>query len=148
MRADQLHVTLCFLGEVDIEGFEGADRVVSELACNMAGVVELGGYVCLPSPRRTRVVALGIDDRGGTMAALFQAAARGLEKETGYVRESRPFRPHLTIARLKQPLSLGLTPDTRTVPLEVGSVCLYESMLGRTGARYQVLREAKLHIGE
>jgi 2'-5' RNA ligase len=147
-RADQLHVTLCFLGEVESAALSGALRVVSELPCTMGGVVGLGGLVCLPSPKRTRVVALGIDDREGVTTRLFEAVAGGLEKEAGYHREKRPFRPHLTIGRFKQPVSLGPQADSATVPFDVGSVCLYESTLSRAGARYTVLGSAKFDIAK
>jgi 2'-5' RNA ligase len=45
---------------------------------------------------------MGIEDRAGELGELQKA----LEEEcvaAGFAREARPFRPHLTVARLRQP---------------------------------------------
>ncbi len=139
-RRDQLHVTLCFLGEVGGEATERATRVLSEVPCTMGGVVSLGGYICLPSAARVRVVALAIKDGEGILTALFERVASGLEREGLFLREARPFRPHLTIARLRRPGKLGLSADMPEAAFGIRSVCLYESVLSREGARYQVLQ--------
>jgi 2'-5' RNA ligase len=143
---DRLHVTLCFLGEVGEEACAGAVRVVSELPCTMGGVVELGGCIYLPSSGRARVVALELTDRDGIVADLFEAVAAGLEREAGYVREKRPFRPHLTIGRYRQPVRVELSADVRPVAFAVGSVCLYESRLSHSGAQYTVLETAEFDV--
>ncbi len=145
-RRDQLHVTLCFLGQRDGEATARAARVLSEVPCTMGGVVSLSGYLCLPSPARARVVALAIEDGEGILAALFERVASGLEREGLFQREARPFRPHLTIARLRRPGRLGLNADMPRVAFEIRSVCLYESVLSREGARYQVLQAVEFDI--
>lgn len=142
-RSDQLHVTLCFLGEVGVPETAQATRILSEVPCTMGGVVSLGGYVCLPSPARARVVVLGIEDSEGVLLRLFERVASALEHEGLFRRETRPFRPHLTIARLREPRKLGLTADMPRVEFEVRSVCLYRSVLSREGARYEVLRAVR-----
>ncbi len=139
-RRDQLHVTLCFLGERDGEATERATRVLSEVPCTMGGVVSLGGFLCLPSAARARVVALAIQDDEGILAALFERVASGLESEVLFQREARPFRPHLTIARLRRSGKLGLSADMPGAGFEIRSVCLYESVMSREGARYEVLQ--------
>lgn len=145
-RRDQLHVTLCFLGGVSGTQAEHAARVLSEVPCTMGGVVLLGGYVCLPGAARARVVALAIEDGEGILGALFERVASGLEREGLFQREARPFRPHLTIARVRRPGKLGLSADMPTTALEIRSVCLYESVLSRDGARYQVLQAVEFDI--
>jgi 2'-5' RNA ligase len=142
-RREQMHVTLCFLGERDGEATERAARVLSEVPCTMGGVVSLGGYLCLPSAARARVVALAIQDDVGILTALFERVASGLEREGLFQREARPFRPHLTIARLRRPGKLGLSADMPRAAFEIRSVCLYESVLSREGARYKVLQAAE-----
>jgi 2'-5' RNA ligase len=146
MRRDQLHVTLCFLGELGGEAAERAARVLSGVPCTMGGVVSLGGYVCLPSAARARVVALAIEDGEGILTALFERVASGLEREGLFQREARAFRPHLTIARLRRPGKLGLSADMPTAAFEVRSVCLYESVLSREGARYKMLQAVEFDI--
>lgn len=142
-RTDRLHVTVCFLGEVGSAQLAQATRILSELPCTMGGAVFLGGYVCLPAPARARVVALGVEDGEGVLMRLFERVASDLEREGLFRRETRPFRPHLTIARLREPRKLGLMADMPKVEFEVRSVCLYRSVLSREGARYEVLRAAR-----
>ncbi|MHB9148719.1 MAG: RNA 2',3'-cyclic phosphodiesterase [Thermoleophilia bacterium] len=142
-RSNQLHVTVCFLGKVGAPESAQATRILSELPCTMGGVVSLGGYVCLPTPARTRVVALGIEDGADVLLRLFERVASALEREDLFRREIRPFRPHLTIARLREPRKLGLMADMPRVEFEVRSVCLYRSVLSREGARYEVLRAVR-----
>ena len=143
-RAEQLHLTLCFLGEVEATKVERAVRVVSAVPCTMGGVVLLGGYVCLPSEARARVVALDVDDPEGVLTALYEWVASGMERQGVFEREARPFRPHLTIARLGRPCRLRPTSDVRRIPLGIRSVCLYRSILSREGARYEALQSAAL----
>lgn len=142
--ADQLHVTLAFLGEVGSDVAAAAQRVVSERRASMGGEVVLGGIVLLPTPRKARVVALGIEDGEGVLAGLFEEVWSGLAKAGGPGPETRPFRPHLTIARVRAPGKVHPRSDSPRERWRIRSVCLYRSRLTREGARYEVLTEAIL----
>jgi 2'-5' RNA ligase len=141
---EQLHVTLAFIGGAPPEKREAARRVLRETAALSAGQGQLGGVLPLPSSRRARVVALAIEDQEGVFGRLFEAVMGGLEGAGVMQREKRPFRPHLTIARLKQPLRIEPKSEASGRPYEVQSVCLYRSELRREGARYTIIERVPL----
>lgn len=139
MRPEQLHVTLAFIGAAEAGAGEAARDVVRAVPPDLGGTVTLDGYLLLPSPGRARVIALGFDDAGGAFAALFEHVMGGLERTGVMQREKRPFRPHLTIARLRVPAKLRPMAECDPVPYPVESLCLYRSDLRPSGAEYKVL---------
>ena len=85
------------------------------------------------------------------------ASEEGL-RSTGYKPESRPFRPHLTLARVRdeatpsdrQNLAEAITHVAAGAPkrFEVTEVSLMKSELRRSGAVYTCLYTAKLGAGK
>jgi len=143
LRPDQLHVTLAFIGAADARQAEAARIVVEGLrSCRGRGV--MARFLPLPSARRARVVSLEIDDVGGVFGNVFEEVMLGLEARAVMQREERPFRPHLTIARLRDPSKLQLRSDFGGVDFPVESVCLYRSDLRPEGVKYSVLARAIL----
>jgi len=134
----QLHVTLAFIGEVGLRQQSAARAVVEAIPPGLGGVAALSDYLFLPSPRRTRVVALAIVDPQQIFTTLFEAVMTGLEAEGVMKREKRPFRAHLTIARLRPPSEIRPKMECGRAVYPVSSVCLYRSELRREGARYTV----------
>jgi 2'-5' RNA ligase len=96
----------------------------------------------LTSAKKTRVVALDLDDRARVFGGLFERVMGGLETAGVMTREKRPFRPHLTIARLRMPGPVQPRSESGRAPYAIESVCLYKSELSREGARYSVLPPA------
>ncbi|HEY3240888.1 MAG TPA: RNA 2',3'-cyclic phosphodiesterase, partial [Acidimicrobiia bacterium] len=98
---DQWHVTLQFLGPV-----AALPPVVHGLGAAVAELTpfrfQLGGSGAFPNPRRARVVWIGAQDGAVAMAGL-AAAVTGALAPLGYEAENRPFRSHLTVARLREP---------------------------------------------
>jgi RNA 2',3'-cyclic 3'-phosphodiesterase len=135
------HLTLQFLGNhVDLDAVGAALRSLAV----RAGDVQLGGAGAFPSPRRARVLWLGVAT-GAELLVQLAASVGALLAPLGYEGEARPYHPHLTLARWKTPT------DARTIvdafgPAPVGEawrladVVLYESVLRSVGAQY-VARE-------
>ena len=142
MRPDQLHVTLAFIGAVDAAKASAACAVVDSLPADGGGAAEIMGFLMLPSARKARVVALELDDRTQVFARLFETVMGGLETAGVMTREKRPFRPHLTIARLRVPGSVQPRYESGRALYAIESVCLYRSELSREGARYSVVARA------
>jgi 2'-5' RNA ligase len=90
-----------------------------------------------PSLGRARVLWLGVEDQAPTVRA--QAVLAERLRAVDLRIEDRPYRPHLTLARLRSDLSheradelkeaLGALP--RPAAAEAGSLVLYRSRLGR-----------------
>lgn len=146
VAADALHVTLAFLGGRDRDG---AARIAD---------VALGGVDELPPPcltpiaaaalpvRRPRVVALDLADRHDRAAAIQSDVVERLAGAGLYEPERRPFRPHLTVARVrgKASVRLGALPVPPDEPIGPEAVVLYRSDLTPAGARYTPLARARL----
>lgn len=72
--------------------------------------------------------------------------------QEGYEVEGRPFRPHITLARVRAPLPVerlrGLARVARSVRaaamVRVERITLFESTLAPSGARYRRLHAAPL----
>jgi RNA 2',3'-cyclic 3'-phosphodiesterase len=146
---DQWHVTLQFLGPV-----EALAPVVDGLSAAVAGLepfrFRLGGSGAFPNPRRARVVWIGAQEGAGLMAGV-AAAVTGALAPLGYEAETRPFRSHLTVARLRDPgdvapalAVLGDGPVGETWTVE--EIVLYQSRLSPSGSRYSVLAELPLGV--
>lgn len=109
---ENLHLTLVFLGQVE----EGAvDVLERELAAACAPhpplTLRIAGAGCFPPPpprgkaRPARVAWLGIEVEEGSerLAALQADAAAAAHRAADFPDEGRPFSPHLTLARPRQP---------------------------------------------
>jgi RNA 2',3'-cyclic 3'-phosphodiesterase len=134
------HVTLAFLGhrpETDVPAVRG---VLGGLAPREPATLALGDGLLLP-PRRARVLTVALEDASGELRALQAEVSGGLEAAGVYTPEARPFRPHVTVARLRPdaraPRELGVAPER--VPFPAGPVVLYRSHVGRGGASYEPL---------
>jgi 2'-5' RNA ligase len=143
-RPDHWHLTLQFLGPVS-----RLAPVVDALAGAAAGCrpfpFRFGGAGAFPTPRRARVVWLGATEGEADMVRLAGAVGAALFP-VGHEAERRPFRPHLTLARLKVPGDVG--PVLEAIgsgavgpAFTVGEIVLYESRLAPQGSTYTVLAE-------
>jgi RNA 2',3'-cyclic 3'-phosphodiesterase len=148
LKPEQLHVTLAFIGEVDAERAAIARSVVESVPDHMGGEAVMAGFLPLPSPSRARVVALELADERGVFASLFEAIMGGLEAGGVMMREKRPFRPHLTIARLRTPAAVRPRYESEQARFAVQSVCLYQSELRREGAVYTVVCRRAFERGD
>jgi len=141
-----MHLTLAFLGEVREEQVAAVE---SALAAAMTprpplGLVAsgLGGF---PSARRPRVVWAGIVGEGEALGRTAAAVASALVP-LGFRAEERPFRGHVTLARVRSPRGLQPLGDAVAagVRADFGAwtareVVLYRSHLRTSGAVYEPL---------
>ena len=141
--AEQIHLTLRFIGEVD-------DKMFAVIRAALAGVsaapfsLTLRGVGHFPPGRHPRVLWVGMEACEPLME-LQQRVELALIG-TGIAPEERRFSPHITIARLRDTppeAVLSLEERHRTFasdPFPVGAFYLYSSILTREGAIHK--REA------
>jgi len=152
--ADNLHLTLKFLGEIphsQIDPLTQALRAEAESSSSFE--MQIGGLGAFPNPRRPRVIFLGIQ-----APAELEALTRGVESacsRLGYPPEARGVRPHLTIGRVKpdtvaaNTLKISHALESATIDLlgtaRVDSVELYKSELKPGGAMYTRVYSARMN---
>lgn len=149
VRAEDLHVTLRFLGEIGQERIPRLRETVGRETRRIAPFpLALGDLQAFPSPERPRVVALTLDS-GESLARLAEAVERGVVA-SGFDPEPRPFRAHLTLGRIRRvrfPDAEAVAPaDPAT--FEVREVVLFRSQLRPTGAVYTPLEHFALGGGD
>lgn len=149
VRPGGIHLTLKFLGYVDTARI---DAIVSSLArvavASPSASIEIRGCGSFPNSRRPSVLWAGVESE---QLGRIQAEVEAAMAELGFEKENRPFSPHLTLARFRDPH--GLTPlmlqvdQKKDLPLgqfTASRFKLYESILHREGAEYHVLKEFPL----
>lgn len=138
------HCTLKFVGNVSAETVAALIREAEQEATLGASPPVLSsrwaGIDGFPSLRRARVLVARLTDDDGTLAALAQALQE-LTASHDVPLETRPYRPHVTLARLRTPTNLLDLGEALQLSgnVELGPVTLYESHLRPSGSRYQVL---------
>ncbi len=142
-----LHVTLAFLGEVDDAQLDAA----TQAAASVAGVhapfsLRLAGLGTFGSARSPRVIWVGLAGEKAQLLSLQFAVAEALAVR-GFPREERPFSPHLTLARIRKPLSDDAHATLARVQHEpppdttwrANAIAVMKSELLRPAARYTAL---------
>jgi 2'-5' RNA ligase len=139
VASESLHVTLAFLGATDpalVERLGAALRA----AAGPPPRLRLGDSLLLP-PRRARVLCAALDDLDGEIAALQSRVSSGLAATGAYAPEVRPFRPHVTVARLRRGVAAPRVVDAAPEPVGFhgSALTLFASRLSAAGARYEPL---------
>lgn len=139
---EAIHLTLRFLGEVRPEKDLEHREAWREAARSCYAVrFRLGAPGVFPSPKRPRVLWVGIDEappqgRLLALASTLEAAARA----QGFAPEEQPFRPHVTLARAHRQGPAASSPSEAVakfdVEVECSEVALLLSELHPSGARY------------
>jgi 2'-5' RNA ligase len=144
LPAASLHVTLAFLGATDA-GRVGELTAALEAAAGPAPLLELGGALLLP-PRRARVLCAALADGEGRLAALQARVSEELAATGAYAPEARPFRAHVTVARLRPRARAPRAVDDAPEPVAFAgeAVTLFASRLSPHGARYEALARVPL----
>jgi 2'-5' RNA ligase len=145
VRPEAMHVTLRFLGDIapgQVEPLLAQVRAQSEALAPFQ--LRLGAPGCLPSARRPRVLLLELEP-AAELSALAAAVERGVVA-AGCAPETRAFRGHLTLGRVKQP---GRPPSLDGLSAEpalfdVTESVLLASQLHPSGSRYNPLGRAAL----
>jgi len=102
-RPSNIHLTLKFLGGVEVSRIEPIGKAIERAANGISPFeVEVGGAGCFPSPRSPRVLWVGVSDVPEQLRRLYTNIEDELARQ-GFQRETRKFSPHLTIGRIRAP---------------------------------------------
>ncbi len=137
VREESFHVTLRFIGDVERTRIEAVTRCVHRQTAQLRPFrLELGGVRLFPSRRRPGFMVLDVGP-GEALEELAGAVERGVEA-AGIAPESRPFRPHLTLGRLRGKKFPAVTGDVTALGegCIVNDAVLFKSDLHPSGAQY------------
>ena len=148
-----LHLTVRFLGPTAPDRVaQVEDAVVSVAASAGPFDVELAGAGAFPDDRRPRTLWLGID-RGASELGTLASRLNVLLTPLGWPADDRPYRPHLTVARLDAaPRADGVAvadelraaADGWRTAFRADEVVLFRSHLGGGPPRHEAVRRVAL----
>jgi 2'-5' RNA ligase len=151
-RPDKLHLTLKFLGSVEEALVPSITRTMeASVASAVPFLLGLVGTGAFPSAQRPRILWIGVSDVSRKLRDLALTIDQACS-QLGFAPESRRFRPHLTLARVRHPQSssdIGRAHVSASFgPIEFicGQIVLYESQLGQSGSTYSKLHTAAFEI--
>lgn len=136
----RFHVLVRFLDELDVGLGPALGDLLRPLGDALGPLpLRLGPFEAYPSADRAVAIYAPVSDDEGRLAGFARRLDEGLD-ELGLPAEARPFRPHVTVARLRAPTDLGpLLGGSESADLGVayGAECvLYRSDVARPGAEF------------
>ncbi len=161
-KVEKIHLTLAFLGKAKSPSqrlvglWPKKLKVVIKLAVREIKPFEVGvkGLGAFPDFVRPRIVWLGLKGDLQSLARLQKQISQELSA-AGFEFSQRPFRPHLTIGRVKKGISKGALADLGKKvrqhceinfenKIPVNSVAIIQSQLQRPASIHTKLAEVKL----
>ncbi|WP_227538094.1 RNA 2',3'-cyclic phosphodiesterase [Marinobacter vulgaris] len=140
-HADQLHLTLAFLGSVEAQQLSDICQAARNLPVKPFDLT-VAGVGCFGHPDCPKNLWAGVQPVA-ELARLHGALNQRLAA-SGFGPEKRSFKPHITLARFKKApgsvADLLRDPDTLVAgSFTVNRIALFESTQGRYGSVYRVL---------
>ncbi|MDR2028981.1 MAG: RNA 2',3'-cyclic phosphodiesterase [Treponema sp.] len=144
-----IHITLAFLGELDGHGLSLLEEAVRTAARTARAIpISAGRLITLPRGRPANVLALGLEggrEEIAVLASSLEEAIAATGKRDAYPfrkPETRPFTPHITLAR-RGDRPIDLSPEERELPFPargtINTLRVFRSELFREGPRYTSL---------
>ena len=148
---EKWHLTVRFIGDTFVERVPVIRDAIDAAVAGHGDVpLAIRGVGAFPNFRRARVVWIGVasDPRLEMLHHDIESACVAL----GMEHEGRPFRPHITLARVPagtgEPTLRTLAREARTVryseAIDVSTVDLMSSELSPEGPRYRLLHSSPL----
>ncbi len=142
--AENLHVTLKFLGEIPLEKLKSIKEALQGVSCEWPIVVKFRALGFFPNERRPRVLWAGME-APKSLPDLARTIEEALAR-VGVAPEEREFTPHLTLARNKDGKvserlrsSLARHAASQFGEMNASAFHLIECKLKSTGAEYTTL---------
>lgn len=143
VRREHFHVTLVFFPALLSHQVQDIQSILEELGAIFPSYrTFLGEAGTFPSWQRARVLWIGFDEEGRERTrAIAEACFKRLKAAGIACEEDREFVPHVTLARFKTPKKLERAPflSWSPIPVTIGEIALFESILKPSGPEYRKL---------
>ncbi len=151
IRPENIHLTLKFLGDINNEDVKKAgDAIISAAGENASIALRAKSIGVFPGVKRPRVIWTGIVGQIEELVD-FHNILDGKLQTIGFPKEKRPFKGHLTIARIKKKIDAKRLIDVmkeysgfESKTFMADEVVLFKSKLKPSGAVYSRLMSAEL----
>ena len=151
VNPQSIHLTLKFLGEITPVQVEDVCKGVEKAVTAIPPFsLKSGSKGAFPSPKRPRVFWLGLAETGEPHLFDMQ---KNIEEEMalcGFPKERRPFKPHLTVGRVKDSREIETISNIfmeyqfPEIEFSADEVLVMKSELTPQGARYSVQKSFPL----
>ena len=139
-----MHITLKFLGDIEEESISQIGEEIGHVCSNRDPIkVKLCGAGVFPNMKQPRILWIGIREGAKEIQQVFEALDPRLS-EIGFPRDKRPFRPHVTLGRIKHlrdrqgfAVIVKENQDSEVGTMTAKSIQLMESRLRPEGALYR-----------
>lgn len=143
---ENLHLTFRFVGDVDPVSFDRLLAALAESTLPAPFRIRLGGLGAFPKARKASVLWLDVSDPADELSEIHSVVEEACET-AGLGQEERPFRPHVTLSRIRPPADVRSLIDS-TPRLDVSStvdeLVVLRSHLGGGVPRYEPLERFPL----
>lgn len=99
VERNNIHLTLKFLGTISQTKLAEVKSVLSQVKFE-AFPLEIKGAGAFPNMKRMNVIWVGVAEGWSKVEQIFEQTEKLLQ-QVGFPRETRPFSPHITIARVR-----------------------------------------------
>ncbi len=130
---NNIHLTYLFLGEIDLKEANHIQEELTKISVNKFST-KISGITAFPDTLHPRVIVMVLESL--YIYNLYNSIIKVFPE---YDRDRRKFMPHITIARIRKG---SACPDLSNFPVhngmvEINEVCLFRSLLTRSGAVYE-----------
>jgi RNA 2',3'-cyclic 3'-phosphodiesterase len=146
VERENIHLTLKFLGNLGPAKLSEVKSALGRVKFEPFSL-EIKGAGAFPNLKRMNVIWVGIGDGWSLAQQIFEQTERVLH-EAGFSRETRPFSPHITIARVRSGRKrdevaafLEHLADESFGTFNADRVRLKQSVLSPSGPTYSTLLE-------
>jgi len=151
VKLENIHITLKFLGNVDMEQINSVKQVLAILTQNTRPFkVELSQLGAFPNINHPRTLWVGLKDSKQQLSRIAAALDKALGK-IGFQDDQKPFSPHVTIGRIRSSKNINLLSRSMSnyqisqdQTQTVSKIILFKSTLSSQGPIYESLYQSKL----
>ncbi len=150
-RPEGIHLTLKFLGDIPLDDVVSVGEAMVKAAGDQAPVsIAARGIGVFPGYNRPRVLWIGLSGQMHELSGIQQRLDTALIK-IGFPGETRPFRGHLTIGRIRGPVdshrfhqALRAAEHFESRTFTIKNIIFFQSELHPDGAIYTQLKTVPL----
>jgi len=158
IKAQNLHLTLKFLGQISLEQLDAIARIITEISqATVPFKIKLDDLGVFPDLHDARIIWTGIK-QDAQLKQIVQLLETKIADDIGIAKEKRAYLAHITIGRIKS--GKGIKPSdlekelnkekndvlSANLEFDTGGITLFKSTQGSGGPIYTVLKEANFRI--